>query len=101
MVQKAHGRYEVTLAMALKRSKSKASERCAREHLRKRGIKFRKMREKPLLTKADVKERLAFAKKFCNTSLHDKVEHFVMDVSRCGCLTDTPVNSGFGCKAAS
>ena len=65
MVKKAQGCYEVTLAMVRKRAKVKASERCIREALQKRKFKFRVLRSKPRLTTADVRDRMAFATKYC------------------------------------
>ena len=50
--------------MIIKSAGIKAGVRRAREALHKRGICFRNMRSKPLLTKADVATRLAFAKKY-------------------------------------
>jgi len=64
MARKAKALYEVTLAMAMKRAKLKCGEQCARAALKKRNIKFRRLRSKPILTKQDVKERFAFAKKY-------------------------------------
>ena len=64
MVVKANALSEVTLAMAMKRAKLKCGEQCARAALKKRNIKFRRLRSKPILTKQDVKERFAFAKKY-------------------------------------
>ena len=64
MIKKAKARYEITLAMVIKRAKVKASERTARKALQKRGIRFRKMRSKPKLTTKDIKARFAFGKKY-------------------------------------
>ena len=64
MVRKADGCWEVTLPMLMKRAKVKTSERTLWTALRKRRIYFRRMRSKPKLTKDDIKERYAFAKKF-------------------------------------
>ena len=66
MVFKADARYEVTLAMAMRRAKLKCGERCARKALKSGSIKFLRMRSKPILTRQDVKERYAFAKKYRN-----------------------------------
>ena len=63
MVKKAKARKEITLAMVKKRTKIKSSERCIREALKARNIKFRKMRSKPILSAQDVKDRFAFSKK--------------------------------------
>jgi hypothetical protein len=64
MIKEAAAKREVTLAMMIKWAKVKAGERCVREALQKRGVRFRRMRSKPLLTKEDVKTRFAFAKKY-------------------------------------
>ena len=64
MVRKAGARREITLAMIMKRARVKCSERTLRKSLVKKGIKFRRLREKPLLTKADRRERMTFATKF-------------------------------------
>jgi len=62
-IKEAAAKREVTLAMIIKRAKVKAGERCVRKALQKRGVRFRRMRSKPILTKEDVKHRFAFAKK--------------------------------------
>ena len=64
MVKKAAARYEVTLAMVMRRCKIKAGASTFRREMAKRKIYFRKMRQKPVLTKKDVKTRFAFAKKY-------------------------------------
>ena len=66
LIQQAAAKREVTLAMILRRAKLKVSQTCARKALQKRGVRFRKMRSKPLLTKDDVKARFRFAKKYRN-----------------------------------
>ena len=68
MIKQAAAKKEITLAMIKKRSKLKASEKCLRKALIKRNIRFRRMRSKPLLTKADIKARMKFAKKYRNKS---------------------------------
>jgi hypothetical protein len=64
MIKNAAAKREITLAMILRRTRVKVSERCARQALQKRNIRFRRMREKPLLTKADVKDRLRFSQQY-------------------------------------
>ena len=64
MVKKAGARYEITLPMVMKRARVKCSDKTLRKALAKKGVKFRKLRTKPLLTKADRRERLAFARKY-------------------------------------
>ena len=63
-VAKAAGRYEVTVSMVRKAARVKASSRTVLKALHKRGVYFRRLREKPLLTEADVRDRLAFARKY-------------------------------------
>ena len=60
----ARARWEVTMAMAKKRANVKACDGTVRRALRKRGIRFRKMRTKPRLTSDDIKARKMFAAKY-------------------------------------
>ena len=64
MVEQAKAKREVTLAMIIRRSRIKAGPQCVRKALHKAGVRFRRMRSKPLLTKKDVKDRFAFSKKY-------------------------------------
>ena len=64
LVQKADCRYTVTVAHLKKAAKVKVSERSISRALHKEGIYFRKLREKPVLTAADIRARLAFARKY-------------------------------------
>ena len=64
MIDEADANYEVTLAMFMKRSKVKACARVVADALHERGYYFRDLREKPILTPEDVKERYAWAKKY-------------------------------------
>ena len=64
MVQQAAAKKEVTLAVIMRKAKVMAGAQGARKALHKAGVRFRKMRSKPLLTKEDVKHRYAFAKKY-------------------------------------
>ena len=68
MCAKAKARWEVTLAMLKKRAKIKVDDKVVRKALQSRNIKFRRMRGKPILTKADRKARYAFAKKWKSKS---------------------------------
>ena len=61
MIKTAKAKQEVTMAMLLKTSKTKVGAKTVRRALAKRGIRFRKMRCKPLLTTADKRARFAFA----------------------------------------
>lgn len=66
MIEKADAQHEVTLAMLMKTSKCKVSERTVSDALHARGYFFRNLRQKPILTPEDVKERYAFARKYRN-----------------------------------
>ena len=81
MVKRADGRYEVTVAALRRASRAKASERTILDALHKRGIYFRRLREKPVLTEQDVIDRKAFAEKFggksaswWNTAIHMTID---------------------------
>ena len=71
--------------MLRRRARSKAGCRTISEALHSRKVYFRRLREKPILTTADVKDRLAFAKeskakteKWWRTfvDMHIDVKHF-------------------------
>lgn len=64
LVQKADCRYTVTVAHLKKAAKVKVSERSISRALHKQGIYFRRLREKPVLIAADIRARLAFARKY-------------------------------------
>ena len=64
LVHKAKGRYHVTAAMLRKSCRLEVSDRKIKDSLHERNIYFRKLREKPLLTEADVAARLAFSIKY-------------------------------------
>ena len=64
MVQRARGRWEVTMAMIKKKAKCQASTRCLREALKRKNIKFRRLRSKIQLSKEDRAARRAFALKY-------------------------------------
>ena len=64
LVEKADGKYQVTVKMLRRSARCKASERRILEALHGRNICFRRMREKPVLTPADVAERVAFAARY-------------------------------------
>ena len=64
MVEKAEGSYEVTLPTIMKRAKLKFCEKTIANALHDRGYYFRPLRQKMVLTPADVKERFAFSKKY-------------------------------------
>ena len=64
LVHKAKGRWHVTAAMLKRSCRLKAGLRKIRDALHERNIYFRKLRQKPLLTDEDVKNRMAFARKY-------------------------------------
>ena len=85
MVKKADKKYEVTVGMLKKATRTKASVTTIQEALHKKGVYFRPFREKPDLTQDDVKDRRAFAKQCQSKSaawwnsyvhLHIDVKHF-------------------------
>lgn len=55
---------KVSLAMLMTRSRTKFSARTVANRLHERGYRFRDLRQKPILTPDDVKERYRFAKKY-------------------------------------
>lgn len=69
MVEHADTRWEVTLAMIKHKTKCKACESTIRKSLVARGIRFRRLRSKPILSKADRRARFAFAKKYWRKSV--------------------------------
>ena len=68
LVDKADGRFGVTVAMVKRRSRVKASERVVSEALHARGVYFRKMREKPISKPEHVRARHAWARNHKNKS---------------------------------
>ena len=63
-VQKAGGKYAVTLEFIRKRSRPKVCIRVLANALHQRGVWFHKLREKPVLTSEDVRARSAFATRY-------------------------------------
>ena len=68
MVKNAAAHREVTLKMVVKKSKCKALMITVYRELKKRNIKFRKLRFKPILTTEDKLNRFDFSKKYCKKS---------------------------------
>ena len=61
--------YEITLELALKKWKGKRlSARSAQRIMKGRGVQWRRLREKPLLTKAGARGRFRFAEKYVKKS---------------------------------
>ena len=64
MIKEAAAKREI-----LNRSKVKAGERCVGQAFQKHGVRFRRTRSKPVLTKDDVKARFRFARKYRSISI--------------------------------
>jgi hypothetical protein len=64
MIRAAKACYEITSGVALEAAGLECSEKTAGKALLKRGICFRRMCSKPLLTAQDKRDRFAFAKKY-------------------------------------
>ena len=62
MIKHANAQKEITLDMILTKAKLDVTGRTAREAIKKKGIRFNKLKEKPLLKPGDVEERLKWAK---------------------------------------
>lgn len=62
LLKKAKGEAEVTVKMIKARAKCQASERTIRDAFHANGVWFRRLKEKPILTPADMAERLEFGK---------------------------------------
>lgn len=75
MVRRSQNRYTVTVAMLKRSTRVKASERTILKALHERNIFFRKLREKPVLTEADITERYAFATKYRSKSVQWWLQH--------------------------
>ena len=65
-IKQAAGRYRITYAIIKRRSRTKASTFTIMRAFHRRGITFKKFREKPILSEEDVKTRFTFAKKHRN-----------------------------------
>ena len=61
MVTAADSQYQVTAGMVRRALRLRCSDKTVLNALHQRGIKFRPMREKPVRTESDEKERLRFA----------------------------------------
>ena len=84
MVQKADGRYEVTVAALKRASRTKASGRTTLQALRARGIYCRRLREKPVLTEEDIQERKAVVENFVKQpySWRNSALHLIINVKQ-------------------
>jgi len=81
MLAEAKGKREVTLKMVKARMRLRCSERTISRSFATRGIRFRPLYEKPDLSDADKKERLAFAKEHKHRTANHwlKFLHAVID----------------------
>ena len=68
MIEKADGDTMVTAAMLKRACRLKVSERSVLDALHARGIYFRPLRKKPILTADDIIDRKAFADKYASKS---------------------------------
>ena len=82
MIQKADSKYEVTVTMLKRSSRTKASEKTILKALHARKIYFRRLREKPVLTDDDIKDRQVFAKTYSKKTGNwwNKHIHLTIDV---------------------
>ena len=64
MIAEADGEYEVTVSMVRRRARLRCHDRTLSQRLHQKGVYFRKLREKPILTPDDVRARYAFARRF-------------------------------------
>ena len=80
MIEQADGEWQVTADMVKQALKLKCCTRVFLEAFHKRNIYFHSMRQKPLLTKADVERRSSFAEEYYRKPVSfwtDKVHAFV------------------------
>ena len=82
MIVKADGKYEVTAGMLKRSARCKACTRTILNRLHERGVYFRPLRQKPVLTPEDIEDRLAFAKKFGGkpATWWNNTLHLIIDV---------------------
>ena len=92
MVQKADGKYEVTVAMLRRRLRLKACARVISDALHNRDIYFRKMRSKPRLTENDISERFNFAKMYRKKTKAwwCRAIHMAIDLKRFAVFVNAP-----------
>ena len=64
MVETADTKYEVTVLSLQKRFRPKVCVRVLANALHSRGVRFHRLREKPILTDRDVEERFAWSKRY-------------------------------------
>ena len=86
MVTAANSEYQVTAGMIRRALLLECSDRLVLNALHSRGIRFRKMRAKPVRTENDEKERSAFGKEYGG-----KPSWFVKSPE---CYNSTPIHAG-------
>ena len=75
LLKKANGQREVTVSMVKAKAQCPACARVIRQAFHAHGVHFRKLREKPLLTKQDVAARAAFAETHSGRTAQQWVQH--------------------------
>ena len=84
---------EITAIMVAKKAGVSYGEKCVRKHLALHGKPFRKLREKPLLTPADVEKRFLFARRNYQKTKAWSMEAFFHLVPQQGFIPSTnPLN---------
>ena len=93
LLKQSKGQTEVTAKMVMRRAGSNLSEKTVRAAFHERGVWFRKLKEKPILTPQDVADRKEFAEKHVNKSKRAWLQsphaiidnkHFPLHVNRAG-----------------
>ena len=81
MIEAADGHYQVTVGMVRRALKLKCCDRTVLDALHKEGVWFHSMREKPILTPDDVKDRHKFACAHCRkpASFWEQCVHAYLD----------------------
>ena len=84
MIQKADARHEVTVTKLKRAARCKASTRTMFRALHDRGVYFRPLRQKPVLTPDDIADRKAFAQEFGAKSVAwwNSSMHMIIDVKQ-------------------
>ena len=80
MIKKAKGEWRVTADMVRKTLRLKVSTKCVLGALHSRGIYFRAMRQKPLLTEQDIMDRHQFAKTYARKTKQWWLHHIQLTI---------------------
>ena len=80
MIKKAKGEWRVTADMVRKTLRLKVSTKCVLGALHSRGIYFRAMRQKPLLTEQDIMDRHQFAKTYARKTRQWWLQHIQLTI---------------------